>query len=276
MRVWNLPQLGADASDPWSWLPWGAPPTVPAQTPQYPGVPGGGPMSKRDECALWAQQGYTWSEDQQMCVLVAKKSWAQQMCDAMKGTWNPAMQTCDFNQAVAQGLASGGCPAGSVKAEDGGCLPAAVVSGQPSQGVTAKGNCVANGGTWNDATQTCAMPSAQTQPTWWDKQPDSTKMLVVAGAAVGTLAVGALVLRAMRSSKGGYTPNPPKRKRSRGHWRYNILWDRQTGKWRLVAGKGPASRGWDDLGLLAKPGRAYNKAMKQLGREAERVRGRKR
>ena len=148
--------------------------------------------------------------------------------------------------------------------------PSAVVVGTPSAAITAKGNCVVSGGSWSDADQKCTMPQPAGEPSWWTKQPDSTKVLIIGGAAVGTLALIAVALGAFR---GKYKSNPPRGKRTgRGRWRYDIIWNRRTGKWRLVAGTTAQRRSWKQLGLLAKPGKAYNAAMKQLGHGAERRR----
>jgi hypothetical protein len=175
--------------------------------------------------------GWTWSNGQ--CVQAATGGWGEVACKASGGTWDAIHGAC--------------CPAGQVPGASGCETPSVQAPPVASWELAA---CSVFGGMWDAASGTCFYPPSseglvassrgscpagsvqasggkcmtvspraepQTSPqvseqSWWQRQPDSTKLFVIAGAGAAGLVLFAVVTGAFVRER---TPNPTRRRRRR-------------------------------------------------------------
>jgi len=107
----------------------------------------------------------------------AVATWEEAACAVFGGVWNATAGACIYPQS-SEGLVQqsrGGCGAGNVQTPDGRCLPALPAQGTP-ESEPADGR------------------------SWWQRQPDSTKVMVVGGAAAAGLVLLAVGVGAIGST----------------------------------------------------------------------------
>jgi hypothetical protein len=123
----------------------------------------------------------------------APVSWEETACAVFGGYWEEGAGACMYPPS-SEGLVEqsrAGCEPGHVQTSDGRCLPAIPI---PPVG------------------QNAQPPEAApvVERSWWQRQPDSTKVLIVGGTAAAGLVLLAIGVGAIGSH---FAKNPPRRRR---------------------------------------------------------------
>jgi hypothetical protein len=129
--------------------------------------------------------------------ILSPPSWQQSACQLFGGYWDEGAGACMYPPSSSSFVraSQGKCPADRVETPDGRCLPML-----PTQVE------------FVDEGEQAATPEAASR-SWWQSQPDSTKVLVVGGAAAAGLVLLSVAVGAIGSH---YDKNAPStRRRSR-------------------------------------------------------------